>query len=797
MVNFDYYKSSVRESYLRKSTTTSAYLILVSAFIILLVTSVILFYISQIGFGEINLAASLILISCGLMLRYASQDNKNSSNLAEKLPSEFIELLERTLKRAQEENMAQITIELCFDNLSETSYGKTVFIRLGIIWPPQKNKKLNKNYPPFSPELVNLFNELVINKKMNLGDFLLASFDKSQPIQKYFGDLSINRSDLEKVVRWATDIEKAGNPLRFWENAKVLAGIGQDWSYGYTPILSVYSQDLSRFYNDINYNIDVFSHENKLKEIQAILVRGIKNNCLLVGEPGVGKKTLVSALALKMAQGDCMEKLKYKRIREIDVGRLLSGADSSELNRRLEVSFSEAVSAGNIILYIDNFQSLLEEPVNAEQVLLPFLQSSRLQIIASVTPQDFFNRIRAYPSISESFERIDINPPSEDETLSILLENINQAENTNSVFFPITTLKKITELSERYIHEIPQPEKSLRLLQEAAANFAAATVKIVKPEDIENLISRKVNVPIGEVKKKEKDKLLDLEKLLHLRVIGQDEAISAIANTLRRVRAGLTTGKRPAGVFLFLGPTGVGKTETAKTLAKTYFGSEKRMIRLDMSEYQIDDSINRLIGSNTNPSGILTDQILENPFSVILLDEIDKASKNVLNLFLQVFEDGRLTSPQGRVADFTNAIIIATSNAGSLFIQEKIKSFEMANLKEELINKLEKDNIFLPEFLNRFDGIIVFKPLTQNELTQIATLMVEDINQTLHEKKIRVEIEPSALTRIVQLGFNPEFGARPMRRVIQEKVENLLAKKMISGSVDNNQVVKIGLGDIG
>jgi ATP-dependent Clp protease ATP-binding subunit ClpC len=376
------------------------------------------------------------------------------------------------------------------------------------------------------------------------------------------------------------------------------------------------------------------------------------------------------------------------------------------------------------------------------------------------------------------------------------LESVNYVEYKYNVFYPYQTLKKIVELSARYIHEVPFPEKALRLLEESAVGLQGEKIKIVTPAEIESLVSKRTNVPIGQVGEKEKDRLLNLESILHQRVIGQDEAINAVANALRRVRSGLTTGKRPAGVFLFLGPTGVGKTETAKALAESYFGSEKNMIRLDMSEYEQPDSLDRLIGTVQNPAGILTDAILAKPFSLILLDELEKADKNVLNIFLQVFEDGRLTDPRGKVSDFTNSIIIGTSNAGSEFIRENVGRLSAEQLKTTLIDQLQKQAIFTPEFLNRFDGVITFKPLTRENLTLVAGLMIGEINKQLEERKIRVEVESAALAKLIELGYNQEFGARPLRRVMEEKIENLLAKKMLEGVIKEHGVLHVSLSDI-
>jgi ATP-dependent Clp protease ATP-binding subunit ClpC len=773
-------------------------------FVILVLLSLYCFYISNIGLGQLILALALLIEVIGLTQKYASSKTLNSTNLAEKITDEVAKLFEKAIHTAKSEGLTEITPELCFDEFSEVKFGRIIFMRLGLIYPPKKPGRAKPgNNPVFSQNLVGLIGQITQKNDLNLEDLLTGIVKNSKSIQDYLSNLNILPSDIDKVISWEKDIRKAIKPNRFWENEKMLSGIGEDWAYGYTPALSIYSVDLSRYFGDLRLEIDVFGHLQKLDEIQSILVRARKNNCLLVGEPGVGKKTIINALALKLARGDSLPQLKHKRIRQLDVGRLLAGANPGELAARLQEVLGDAVHAGNIVLYIDNFQSLLDGGNNNEiggtdatQALIPFLESSNLKIIASVTPTDFFEKVKANSTVSGAFEKIDVNPPSADDTLAILLEMTSQVEFKNNVYFPIQTLKKIIELSDRYIHEVPFPEKSIRLMEEASVGYSSEKMRLVSPEEIEALVSRKVNIPIGSVQEKEKDKLLDLETLLHKRVIGQNEAIDAVANTLRRIRAGLSSGKRPSGVFLFLGPTGVGKTETAKALAETYFGSEKRMIRLDMSEYQTPESIDRLVGTVSNPSGILTDAISENPFSEILLDEIEKADKNVLNLFLQVFEDGRLTDPRGRVSDFTNSIIISTSNAGAQFIREKVQNTDLDDIKDKLLEKLQTDNVFSPEFINRFDGVIVFKPLTEEELTQVANLMIDNLNKGLEEKKVSVEVAPDALKELVRLGYDPQYGARPMRRVIQEKIENLLAKKMLDGSVAKGGTCKISLNDI-
>jgi ATP-dependent Clp protease ATP-binding subunit ClpA len=313
---------------------------------------------------------------------------------------------------------------------------------------------------------------------------------------------------------------------------------------------------------------------------------------------------------------------------------------------------------------------------------------------------------------------------------------------------------------------------------------------LVKTEDVEEVVHRKTEIPVGEIALAEKQTLLHLEKILHRRVIGQDEAIVAIANAMRRSRSGIASEKKPIGSFLFMGPTGVGKTETAKTLAQVYFGSEKRMLRFDMSEYQNADSLVRIIGGGSE-RGILTREVIDSPFSLLLLDEIEKAHPDILNLFLQVLDDGRLTDNTGRTVDFTNTIIIATSNAGAELIRQSVKEFRDKDIKERLLDYLQKEGLFRPEFLNRFDALIIFKPLTEDQTGQVAELMFNDLNRRLKTKEIQVNVTPELIAKVSKLGYSPEYGARPLRRVIQDKIEDIIAKKLLSGEIQRGQTVTI------
>ena len=315
--------------------------------------------------------------------------------------------------------------------------------------------------------------------------------------------------------------------------------------------------------------------------------------------------------------------------------------------------------------------------------------------------------------------------------------------------------------------------------------------KILLPKHVAAIVSEKTQVPVGEVEEKEREVLLNLEELIHERIINQDEAVNEVSTALRRARAEVTVRKGPIGTFLFLGPTGVGKTETSKALAQVYFGAEERMIRLDMSEFQNVEDIPRLIGS-PGEEGMLTTKARQKPFSLILLDEIEKAHPNVLNLFLQVLDEGHLTDGLGRKVDFTHSIIIATSNAGYQVILKAIKEqAEWGGVKEELLDYLFEKGIFRPEFINRFDAVVIFKPLSKENLLAIAGLLLLKLKKNLKEKEVDFVITDALKEKIAELGYNPTFGARQMRRVIQDKVENPLASALLSGKLKRGQKAEI------
>ncbi len=489
--------------------------------------------------------------------------------------------------------------------------------------------------------------------------------------------------------------------------------------------------------------------------------------------------------------------LQDKRLVRLSVPHLISGATPAVAQDRLLQALSEVVRSGNIILAISDIEQITgisqggDQTADLASTLVDFLQRSGTFVIATTTPQAYSAAIER-SILSRVFQKVEILEPDQTTTIQVLESKVGTIEYEHKVMFTYEALEKAVQLSDRYMHESYLPKKAIEVIREVAVEVAQKKGENapVTGEDVAHVISQKTNIPLTSVKEEEKDKLINLESHMHERMIGQDEAVKSVASALRRARTNLRSENRPIATFLFLGPTGVGKTELAKTIAQTYFGSEASMVRADMSEYQDTQSIHRLIGApSSGKGGLLTEAVRQNPFSIVLLDEFEKASSEILNLFLQVFDDGRLTDASGRTIDFTNTILIATSNAGTEYIQEAVaKNEQLETIKTTLIEE-ELKTAYRPELLNRFDGIIVFKPLTRDEVAQIAVLMIAQVAKRLEPKGISFRVTDEAVADIAEKGYDPKFGARPLRRVIQNVVDDAIANVLLEGGVRRRDTI--------
>ena len=522
-----------------------------------------------------------------------------------------------------------------------------------------------------------------------------------------------------------------------------------------------------------------------------ILARSSLTNVLLIGDPGTGRKSIVEALAQKCYLGENLPELNNKRVVELDMVALLSQIqDPEKLETALDQIFQETLAAGNVILVIENIDNYLEQEVakpgaaDISGILAKYLPIQNFQFIGITDYSGLHNKVEKNPSFFSLFQKVEVSEISESETILILQDLALGLEYKNKILITYPAIREIVNLTSRYMPSAHFPKKAIDILDESAVYLRTLKEKILLPHHIAEIISNKTEIPVGKMEFKEKEVLLNLENLIHQRIVNQEEAVKEISIAMRRARAGIASKKRPMGTFLFMGPTGVGKTETSKALAQIYFGNEDKMIRIDMSEFQQISDIPRLIGavSPVEQQGLLTTPVRDNPFSLILLDEVEKAHPNILNLFLQVFDEGYITDGQGRKVIFTNTIIICTSNAGSETIFKEVEAGRTID-KQKLIGELFEKKIFKPEFINRFDATVIFSPLTKENLLKISELMLGALQKNLKEKEIDFEITENLKEKIVQLSYKPEFGAREMRRVVQDKIENAVAEALIADKI--------------
>ncbi|MCF7907187.1 ATP-dependent Clp protease ATP-binding subunit [Patescibacteria group bacterium] len=622
-------------------------------------------------------------------------------------------------------------------------------------------------------------------------------------VREIFYDFEIDFHQIKNVCLWMNFYKDFQSRQSFFAQRsrfKPKGAINKAYTAIATPNLDAYSQDLTQLARN-NYLQFCVDREEEKEDIFRIFSTE-RQSLILVGQPGVGKSTLVGGLARLMVTEEVPPILKDKRLVSLSLARLIAGASQSgEIEARLQAIIQEVTLSGNIVLFIKDIHNMIgvkttQGEMDASEILANALKSRVFLLIATSIPKEYHRLIEGQ-SLGDSLQKVEIEEPERNINIQILEAHAAFVESEEKVYFSYRALEKIIDLSERYVHDRFFPEKAVNILKEVAIMVKRTEGKksIVRSEHVAKLIAQKVKIPLTKLTQEETVNLLDLEERIHQRLIDQTEAVKAVATALRRARTELRNEKRPITNLLFLGPTGVGKTELAKTVAEVYFGDEERMIRIDMSEYQSAASVERLLGSaSQNKGGYLTEAVRHNPYSLLLLDEIEKASPDILNLFLQVMEDGRLTDALGRTIDFTNIILIATSNAGSNFIQDSLKKGLSIEEIGEILLKEKLRTSFRPEFLNRFDGLIVFKPLKREEIKQIASLMLKKLEKTLEKKGIGFRASEAAIQELAEAGFDPLFGARPLRRAIQDRVENLIADFLLKGKVGRRDTLVLEKG---
>lgn len=720
-------------------------------------------------------------------------------------------------------------------NIAETLNQKeagTLHVLAGVVNTPQVfmfAQRLNLDFKKVQQTLARMlqarpagpFRELALNEAA-LKSVLLA-YEKAYrdgrrqitPIELFKAVLSLNREGRDMFYDMEVDDEKLKNVTKWLNLREDMAMQYREWSRMAgrkpksfmnramtarpTPALDAIGQDFTQMARARAF-FPLIGRQKEVDEAFRIL-KEEKGSPMLVGPAGVGKSTILQGVAELMTAEDVPKKLQDKRLVVMDPGALIAGAEGiGTLEARLMKIISEIIMAGNVILAVEDIHKLLGTgstgaAADLGGILMNYISQGYINVIGTTTTQEYQQYIQNVETFLRRFQVVRVEELDIDSAIQVCEAKAFSYEAKYKAFVTYDAIDAAVRLTDRYIQDRHLPAKALDILEEAVI-LASETKKEgaqVTKDDVGKVLSEKTNVDVGAVTESEAEKLLKLEDEMHKRVIGQDEAVNAIADALRRAREELRDVSRPIASFLFLGPTGVGKTETAKTIAEVYFGSEDNMIRVDMSEFMERDAVNKLIGSPGQP-GVLTEAVRQTPFSIVLLDEFEKAHPDVLNLFLQVMEDGRLTDGQGRTVDFTSTMVIATSNAGTQAIQERLQAGEpLDRIKTELMEG-GLSRIFRPELLNRFDNVILFTPLTRAQLFEIAKLIMGRIAERMAGKGITIRATDGAIEELAMKGYDPKFGARPLRRVMQDTVDSALAKLLLGKKIGRRDIVVLDKG---
>lgn len=578
-------------------------------------------------------------------------------------------------------------------------------------------------------------------------------------------------------------------------------GIAKSWIYGYTFILNHFSKEINKIVAESSDTYGI-GHDEEVENLISTVGKISNKNALLVGDPGVGKSSIILGLAQRINKGDVPLQLKDKRIIELDINALIANAQGQANMEELVIkAMSELAKAGNTILYIDEIQQIVPAKANESGqsiagMMLPYILNSKFPIIGSINYADYKKYFYSNESLRNSFTNIETNEVSPADTLTILESKIASLEKNFNCYITIPALVAAVEISQRYIKDRKLPSSAVQTIEATCAWAQANGVQKITAEHVSKSISLQKSINITEIDQEESNRMIKLEENIKSRVVGQDEAVIAICEALRRARADIRNPNKPIGSFLFIGPTGVGKTYLAKVVGEEYFGAEDNIIRLDMSEYQEIASINKFLGSSEGSvlgqtEISLVDRIKRNPHTVVLFDEIEKAHSEILNLFLQIFDEGRLTSTLGETVDFTNSIIVCTSNIGSKILLDALA--EPNTMWEEAKERvlLELRQAMRPELLNRFDDIIVFSPHDITNLTHIATLELNNLAKRLAEKDITITWSEQIPMLIANKSNEPGMGARPMKRYIQDKIEGQIATGIIEQSIKAGEEIEI------
>ncbi|OGN09940.1 MAG: hypothetical protein A3C61_03515 [Candidatus Yanofskybacteria bacterium RIFCSPHIGHO2_02_FULL_39_10] len=752
---------------------------------------------------------------------------KSTDNIAELMEFEAAKMLDRAFELSRALGEKELSVKALLASMIEDNVMEKLFIRImpgfkllkkqlreTLDMPKQFSSKFSLFLrQEISAEVMAVLEDALVLRdehggmRISVLDIMTSLFDHSDEFKQFIISQGLDKNDLNELAKWYEHIWEFWRELKkFWSLNNLLrqAPIGRDWVYGYSPHLVAFAINLTDRISTAFPELRLISRKDEINRIEQILSRGGENNVLLVGEEGVGKDRVITDFAELIVRGQALPQLNFKKVFELNLS-LVTGAskDITDVQNILLSIFNEAARSGNVVLVIKDFHNFIGEiggmgRLDISEIVLPYLRSSNIQIVATTDPTSFHRFIENRSDLMTSFERINITEPNLMQTLEIIEEAVPVMESHSGVLISYGAIKGVVEGADKFIRTAPFPEKAFDLMSEVVSFVVAQKKHIVEIDDVNEVIHRKTGIPLGPIAGEERERLVKLEELMHEELIGQDRAVEVVASTMRRLRTGLSKRGKPAGVFLFVGPTGVGKTLTAKILAKTYFGSVDKMLRFDMSEYQNPDSLDRFLGSTaTNEPGQFVNKVRDNPFSLILLDELEKANKNVINIFLQVFDEGHLTDAFGRNISFEQNIIIATSNAGAEAIRELVKQGLDPSLeKEKVVDVMIQGQYFSPEFLNRFDEIVIFHPLSRDQVSKISDILLKVLASRLKDQGYIFKPTQEISEHVADVGFDPQFGARPMERVVRDKIESAIAKKILDGSIKKGKEFSLSAEDL-
>ncbi len=680
-------------------------------------------------------------------------------------------------------------------------YGKEILMRCGIPYT-EVERFLRSSRAVISSDALVL--ALVPGRFLTLADVAKFLIQNDTPFRDFLFRHGVSDVLFNGASAWVSRVRYVHKQrVRWWsrDNLSRIRGLGQEFSYGEAFALRRYMRELNTT-SVMSLVLTNAAYANEvINEVEMILTRDKAANAILVGEPGVGKMDMMVEFGKRIREGRSVASLLGKRVIVFDKDLfVVTHTTKEEFEAAFLKLMVEAEQAGHIILVLENLPLFINEAkalnVDLAELIERFLSSPNLQVVATAEPGTYHQYLETNDQLMRNFAPVLIEDPDLSSTIRVLEEATWALEHRYALAFTYAALVRVAEGANQYIVDGVMPDKALSLLSEVATAASAQRVNAVSSDFVDTIISHKTGIPIGSVGGAEREKLLHLESLLHERVVGQHDAIKAISSAMRRARVGIQSTEKPIGSFLFLGSTGVGKTETAKALAAVFFGSEEKMVRFDMSEFSDEHSLERLIGTDSR-AGVLASALREHPYCVLLLDEFEKATTDVHDLFLQILDEGIFTDARGMKINARNCIIIATSNAGSTLIYDLVKAGKRpVASREAIISAIIETHAFRPELINRFDATVIFESLSERQQEKIAQMMVAELTDRVKKRGYGLTIDNAFMAALLEEGFDPEFGARPMRRAVQDIIEERIARKIIEGGLRPGDTIRLTVTDL-